>query len=172
MYENWTLFYIWIYRAEASTADLAGKNARLCKMFRVCAVCVLLTMTKRWCHNISSWSWWTISSILLSGGPCAGLLYLAMSGSVWKLCSDRGRPRGGVPCLKKSRNQFRLYTATASRARNKPSWRFHNHQEGPFLGLFLVESPYERLQVLFENSYTNAFLKHSLALLHLRHYAK
>ena len=166
MYEHWTLFYIWIYRAEASTADLAGKNARLCKMFRVCAVCVLLTMTKRWCHNISSW--WTISSIFLSCGPCAGLLYPAMSGSVWKLCSDRGRPRGGVPCLKKSRNQFRLYTATASRARNEPSWRFHNHGEGPFL----VLSPYyERLQVLFENSY-KCFFEAPTSNWGIRHYAK
>ena len=109
-----------------------------------------------------------LSSILLSGGHCAGLLYLAMSGSVWKLCSDRGRPRGGVPCLKKSRNQFRLYTATASRAPNEPSWRFHNHGEGPFL----VLSPYyERLQVLFENSY-KCFFEAPTSNWGIRHYAK
>ena len=96
-----------MYRPEGIyCSSLAGKNALLCKMCRVCAVCVLLTRTKR---HYSLWR------------TLRWLLYLAMSGQSVELCSDRRRPRGGVPCLKKSRNQFRLYTATASRARNEPS---------------------------------------------------
>ena len=74
-----------------STADLAGKNARLCKMFRVCAVCVLLTMTKRWCHNISSW--WTISSIVYLAETelvCCIWRCLAVCGSCAVTAGDRG----------------------------------------------------------------------------------
>ena len=40
------------------------------------------------------------------------------------------------------RQSWRLFLRVITRASDKGSWRFHNHGEGPYYGLLLVESAY------------------------------